>query len=101
MPRGDGTGPDGMGPMTGRAAGYCNGFDRPGYANGGRGFFGRGFGGRGFRRGFRGYSPRYGGNYNVPQYSEEQEKGFLEQELNYLKTQMESIQKRLSELGKK
>ncbi|MBC7077615.1 MAG: DUF5320 domain-containing protein, partial [Synergistales bacterium] len=23
MPRGDGTGPAGFGPMTGRAAGYC------------------------------------------------------------------------------
>ncbi|NLG67487.1 MAG: DUF5320 domain-containing protein, partial [Actinobacteria bacterium] len=25
MPRGDGTGPEGMGPMTGRGAGYCAG----------------------------------------------------------------------------
>lgn len=33
MPRGDGTGPAGMGPMTGRAAGYCAGFAAPGYAN--------------------------------------------------------------------
>ncbi len=33
MPRGDGTGPAGMGPMTGRSAGFCAGFDVPGYAN--------------------------------------------------------------------
>jgi len=33
MPRGDGTGPAGMGPMTGRAAGYCAGFPVPGYMN--------------------------------------------------------------------
>ena len=33
MPRGDGTGPAGMGPMTGRAAGYCAGFNAPGFAN--------------------------------------------------------------------
>jgi hypothetical protein len=33
MPRGDGTGPAGMGPMTGRAAGYCAGYDVPGYMN--------------------------------------------------------------------
>jgi len=33
MPRGDGTGPMGMGPMTGRAAGYCAGFPVPGYMN--------------------------------------------------------------------
>ena len=33
MPRGDRTGPDGNGPMSGRAAGYCAGFHEPGYAN--------------------------------------------------------------------
>lgn len=58
MPAGDATGPMGQGPMTGRAAGYCAGYDRPGFANpvGGRGRgFGRGMGrgaGRGFGRGF-------------------------------------------------
>jgi len=56
MPGGDGTGPMGLGPMTGRAAGYCAGYPVPGYMNPipGRGFwgFGRGFfGGRG--RGWR------------------------------------------------
>ncbi len=30
MPGGDQTGPMGMGPMTGRGAGYCNGFAVPG-----------------------------------------------------------------------
>jgi hypothetical protein len=33
MPRGDRTGPAGMGPMSGRAAGYCARFDMPGFAN--------------------------------------------------------------------
>ncbi len=33
MPFGDGTGPVGLGPMTGRAAGFCAGFGRPGFAN--------------------------------------------------------------------
>jgi len=33
MPAGDGTGPLGFGPMTGRAAGYCAGFPYPGYMN--------------------------------------------------------------------
>lgn len=58
MPRGDRTGPCGLGPMTGRAAGYCAGYPVPGYMNPipgyGRGW-GRGFGrgrGRGFGRGF-------------------------------------------------
>ena len=46
MPRGDGTGPAGMGPMTGRAAGYCAGYPVPGFMNpvGGGGFWGRGRG---------------------------------------------------------
>ncbi len=56
MPGGDRTGPAGMGPMTGRGAGFCAGYAVPGYANpvGGRGFwgFGRGGGGRGWRHQF-------------------------------------------------
>ena len=43
---GDGTGPAGQGPLTGRGAGYCAGYDRPGFMNpypyGGRGYFGGG-----------------------------------------------------------
>jgi hypothetical protein len=45
MPRGDGTGPAGMGPMTGRAAGFCADFPVPGYMNpvmGRAGFYGSG-----------------------------------------------------------
>ena len=45
MPLGDGTGPAGIGPMTGRAAGYCAGFGVPGYMNpavGRAGFYGVG-----------------------------------------------------------
>jgi len=65
MPSGDGTGPAGLGPMTGRAAGYCAGYPVPGYMNPapayrswmdpipGRGWFGYGGGwGRGWGRGF-------------------------------------------------
>lgn len=44
MPGGDGTGPMGFGPMTGRAAGYCAGYPTPGFANP---FGGRYAGGRG------------------------------------------------------
>jgi hypothetical protein len=33
MPRGDGTGPNGAGRMTGRGAGYCTGNNTPGYTN--------------------------------------------------------------------
>ena len=48
MPFGDGTGPRGMGPMTGRGAGFCSGFNQPGFANmavgRGRAGFGSGWG---------------------------------------------------------
>ncbi len=49
MPGGDGTGPLGMGSMTGRGAGYCAGYGVPGFAN----FYGygRGLGGWGRGRG--------------------------------------------------
>ncbi len=43
MPGGDGTGPAGLGPMTGRAAGFCAGYGVPGYMNpiaGRLGFYG-------------------------------------------------------------
>ncbi|HXL02849.1 MAG TPA: DUF5320 domain-containing protein, partial [Candidatus Atribacteria bacterium] len=64
MPGGDRTGPWGLGPMTGRAAGYCAGYSVPGYMNPipGRGWgagFGRGWGrgyfgrGRGWRNWYR------------------------------------------------
>ncbi|MCK5862000.1 MAG: DUF5320 domain-containing protein [Candidatus Hydrogenedentes bacterium] len=54
MPRGDGTGPNGMGSMTGRAAGYCAGSETPGHANptAGRNNGIRGRGGRGRRNMF-------------------------------------------------
>lgn len=48
MPRGDGTGPMGMGAMTGRGAGYCT----DNVSNCGRGFGGGTGGGRGYRRMF-------------------------------------------------
>ena len=52
MPGGDGTGPAGMGPMTGRAAGFCAGYPVPGFMNpvGGRGYWGGGRGGGGWGR---------------------------------------------------
>ena len=33
MPRGDGTGPLGEGPMTGRGMGFCAGYARPGFGS--------------------------------------------------------------------
>lgn len=50
MPRGDGTVPAGMGPMTGCGTGFCSGFEVPGFQNSSPGQ-GWGLGsGRGYRR---------------------------------------------------
>jgi len=103
MPRGDGTGPMGMGPMTGRGAGFCNGFSTPGYANqSGGGFFGRMFG-RGFRRmfyatGVPGWA-RYG-NYTYPTANPADEKAALKNQADFLENQLSEIKKRLSGLDK-
>ncbi len=109
MPRGDRTGPNGMGPRTGRGAGFCSGFDRPGYMNGGAGTgfgYGRGVG-RGYGRGMGygrsaagfGYAPA--GGYAAPYapYSKETEKGYLENEISILKEQLKASEARLTDLG--
>ena len=57
MPRGDRTGPIGVGPMTGRGVGICAGYETPGYMNAA---FGRGAGrGRGFYGGGRGHRHQF------------------------------------------
>lgn len=63
MPRGDGKGPEGRGPMTGRRAGYCSGNDEPGVENdSSRRGFGFGFGGgKGQVRRGRGRGQGFGG----------------------------------------
>lgn len=114
MPRGDGTGPMGLGPMTGRAAGYCAGYPVPGFMNpyGGRlglGFrYGRGFG-RGFRRAFWPAYPypmtpppiAYGGGFYQPPVEPKQEREMLAEEAEALKEQLDLINKRISELEEK
>ena len=112
MPRGDGTGPMGMGPMTGRAAGFCAGYPVPGFMNPvpgggrGRGFgWGRGRGrGRGgfgrLGRGFRG-APFYGVPYDVPyppQPTPQEEADALKGQAEYLEQGLEDIRKRQAEL---
>jgi hypothetical protein len=64
MPWGDGTGPAGMGPMTGRAAGYCAGYPVPGYMNPMPGF---GYGAWGGAQG--GYWRRPGYGYATAPYA--------------------------------
>jgi hypothetical protein len=67
MPFGDGTGPAGLGPMTGRAAGFCAGYPVPGYMNpvaGRAGFFGPGMPAFGpYGAGLYGYGAGYGVPY--------------------------------------
>ena len=111
MPGGNGTGPGGMGPMTGRGAGFCAGYAVPGYANpvGGRGYgmgFGRGRGmgrGRGFGRGFgragTGYGmPAYGGVSFAPTVAPQQELDSLKDQAEYLEDALDGIKKRIEEL---
>lgn len=99
MPRGDGTGPMGMGPMTGRGMGYCAGCAVPGYANAGFGMGrGRGFmrmynmtGVHGWARGAYGFSP-YGYQNPMP---EADEKDVLLNEADFLEKQLKAIRERL------
>ena len=110
MPGGDRTGPLGQDPGSGRAFGYCYGFDSPGYMKGpgrgiGRGYgFGRGFGrGRGVGRGwgFRVPYPMYDSGYPwMPQMNKEDEKKMLKSEAEALKRSQKEIDKRLEELEK-
>ncbi len=117
MPGGDRTGPLGMGQMTGRGAGFCAGYEAPGYTNLalGRGSYGypRGFGSRGGGRGWRnrcyatglpGWSraarrlPAWGGAapyYDPVELAPEQEAAALKKESEYLKKDLEDIQKRI------
>jgi len=121
MPAGDGTGPPGMGPMTGRGAGYCAGYGAPGYAGAfpGRGFgLGRGWGGGwGHGRGRRnwyyatgvpgwarfGYATAWGappppayGSY-VASPIPEQEAEFLRRQAEWLKQELDSVSQRIME----
>ena len=116
MPRGDGTGPMGAGPMTGRAAGYCAGYSVPGYANPTAGFggYGRGFGqGRGRRNWFQATGmpgwqraqigmPAWGGYgvypNQVTQINPEQEAQMLKSQVGLLQNEINAINKRLEEL---
>ena len=130
MPFGDGTGPAGQGPMTGRAAGYCAGYGMPGYANPipGRGFWGRGGRGRGFwgRGGGRGWrhwfyatglpgwarapygGPAWGAPAAYPPYGtaysgpdKDQELQMLKDQADYFTEALDGIKKRIDELESK
>lgn len=103
MPGFDGTGPRGMGPMTGGGRGFCSprGIVR-----------GRGMGmDYGFRRG-RGFGPGWGLGYQAPypygptvnpyapSMSREEKLNFLRYQAQAVKEQLDQIEAKMSELGK-
>jgi len=105
MPRMDGTGPMGMGPMTGGGFGLCSPSGRP-YARWG---FGRG---RGFRRGFGpglsrggrygrgfGWQAGYGPAYGIPNAMDPKEEvNLLKDEADALRSELDAINKRMEDL---
>jgi hypothetical protein len=121
MPRGDGTGPMGVGARTGRAAGWCAGFGTPGSnpvsgrglgtgLGRGRGFFGGRGGGRGWRNMFNAIGlsgwMNFGGNAapyrNQTAYMKpdpEMEKQELRSQADALQSELEFIRKRLDEVS--
>lgn len=83
MPGQNGTGPMGMGPMTGRGMGPCGG----GFA------YGRG------RRGDRGFGwRRFWGYYPTAMPSAEEEAKILAEDANLLEEELKGIKVRLAEL---
>ena len=102
MPGGDGTGPMGRGPMTGRAAGLCAGYPNSGYTTHGcvRGLslgLGRRFMGRARSFWWRGSTSEV---HYTPEPSREEEKTYLENMIKSLKEEIQSIQSRLQEISK-
>jgi hypothetical protein len=113
MPRGDRTGPNGQGPLTGRRMRFCTGnrppryFDDPLYVYGG----GRGFGrGRGYSRGIaygrgRGYGrnpdffplPPMPLNYYEQPLTEEENVKYLESQVEYLREGLDKALESLSD----
>lgn len=107
MPRGNGSGPNGNGSMTGRRLGYCAGYDLPGFAkrdmgggrrNGWNGRYGAGNRGNRHRRWATGY-------YNNDYYEEFQnstaELNMLKNRSKLLKDEIDDIEIRIEELESK
>ena len=110
MPRGNGTGPMGLGALTGRRAGYCAGNAMPGYANPGMGRglgMGFGVGGGGYGRRNMFYATglpgwlRFGWPSPVAPMAPENEAAALKVHADMLQKQLAAISKRLEELQDK
>jgi hypothetical protein len=97
MPGRDRTGPLGTGPMFGRGMGYCGSYSQAGFANSIPGFRnGFGFRGRGWRRGFFAADIP---SWRAP--TPEQETADLKAQADWLKGQLDAIQKRIEEIESK
>jgi len=99
MPRRDGTGPLGMGAMTGRGLGVCTGVNAPIYGGWFGGGCGRGFG-RGFGRGLGlGFGRGFGfGAYSIYNYNQVTSKEALQAQREQLKAALDAIDQRLESL---
>jgi hypothetical protein len=124
MPAGDRRGPQGMGPTSGRGAGYCAGHEGPGYTNPGprmrrgggcgpAGRWGGGFGrGCGWRHGYHATGAPFWARHGAPSAapgpaayapygtppSAEEEVAYLRSEAEYLREKLEVIVNRIEEL---
>lgn len=99
MPRLNGAGPQGAGPMTGRGMGNCNN------ANANAPMYGRAFGfgksrgfGRGQCRGF-GFAGNYGANYyTAAEITPEQQKDMLNQDKAFLENELKRIDEQIDKI---
>jgi hypothetical protein len=101
MPALDGTGPQGAGPMTGRGMGYCGRNSRGRFYNPAPGF--RGVGGLGNRGRGRGWRKRFYGT-GIPGWvapTLDQETADLKAQTDWLKGQLDAIQKCIEEIEPK
>lgn len=105
MPGFDRTGPMGAGPRTGRGMGYCGSpTGTPAFGVGGRFGWGRGFG---FGRGFGGGGMGFGWRNrffaaSVPAWAPptpEQEAADLKAQAEWMKGQLDAIQKRIEDIS--
>lgn len=103
MPRGDGTGPIGLGAKTERAAGYCAGHPVPGFMNpmpGPRGSI-RGRGCHRFWRIGIIHSPYLYPYFTQYQVEPEDEIKYLQNMAETLKKELDTVEKRIDELSQK
>lgn len=93
MPNGNGQGPAGAGPMTGRGAGHCAGSNVPGWMSSGGGGMRRGFKGGGNPRGFfRDHSQHAVASAEAMT---------LQGHIDSLRAQLASLEQQLADLGGK